>query len=364
MRIAFHAPLKPPSHPVPSGDRKMARQLVKGLSAAGHEVAVASELRARLADASPAALQALREAAEGERARIAAAWRRDGPPDLVFCYHPYYRSPDLVTLPLARDFSLPYVTAEASWSSRRDAEGWAAQQELAMDAVRHARVNFAFTPRDAAGLREVEGAGRIVELPPFIDADDDVPPAARPAGGPLRLAATAMMRPGNKTESYGFLARSLAMLGDLDWTLDIVGDGPLRDEVHAAFADFPAGRIRFHGEVAPDAVPAVLAACDLFVFPGWREAYGVSYLEAQRAGLPVVAFDNAGVPAVVKRGETAILVEAGDAAAHAAAIRALAADPRRLREMAKAARDFVIGERGLDSAISRIDAVLREVAGR
>ncbi len=38
------------------------------------------------------------------------------------------------------------------------------------------------------------------------------------------------------------------------------------------------------------------SACDLFVFPGIRESLGLVFLEAQSCGLPVVAFDNAGVP--------------------------------------------------------------------
>ena len=36
MRIAFYAPLKPPDHPVPSGDRRMARLLMAALATAGH----------------------------------------------------------------------------------------------------------------------------------------------------------------------------------------------------------------------------------------------------------------------------------------------------------------------------------------
>ena len=47
MRIAFFAPLKAPSHPVPSGDREMARNLMRMLGDHGAEVILASELRLR-----------------------------------------------------------------------------------------------------------------------------------------------------------------------------------------------------------------------------------------------------------------------------------------------------------------------------
>jgi hypothetical protein len=45
MRIAFYAPMKPPDHPVPSGDRRMSRLLIAALGRAGHEVELASRLR-------------------------------------------------------------------------------------------------------------------------------------------------------------------------------------------------------------------------------------------------------------------------------------------------------------------------------
>ena len=46
MRIAFYAPLKAPDHPVPSGDRQMARLLLEALRRCGHAVEPASRLRA------------------------------------------------------------------------------------------------------------------------------------------------------------------------------------------------------------------------------------------------------------------------------------------------------------------------------
>src|SRR3990172_8095375 len=69
MRIAFYAPLKPPDHPVPSGDRRMARLLMTALRHAGHEVDLASRLRSRDGGGDP-----LRQA-RIERAGLATADR-------------------------------------------------------------------------------------------------------------------------------------------------------------------------------------------------------------------------------------------------------------------------------------------------
>ena len=66
MKIAFYCPLKSPNHPVPSGDRLMARLLMAALERAGHQVEIASELRAFMPEASSAAVGALAAAAEAE----------------------------------------------------------------------------------------------------------------------------------------------------------------------------------------------------------------------------------------------------------------------------------------------------------
>ncbi|TIN91238.1 MAG: glycosyltransferase family 4 protein, partial [Mesorhizobium sp.] len=83
-------------------------------------------------------------------------------------------------------------------------------------------------------------------------------------------------------------------------TMSVVGDGPARDEVKAQFAGLPADRIEWLGAIEPAAVPDVLYSGGIYVWPGCGEAYGVAYLEAQAAGLPVVAQDIAGVPEVVR----------------------------------------------------------------
>ncbi len=349
MRIAFHAPLKSPDHAVPSGDRQMARMLMTALRLAGFRVDVVSQLRSHMPDAETENAAAL------ETARIAESWRGGDRPDLWFCYHPYYKAPDLLGPGLCQAFDVPYVTAEASYSKRRDAGIWGVWQSRVVEAVGMAKVNICFTGRDREGLLAGASGARTEMLPPFIDTEPYA--SLVPQFQSTRLVSVAMMRKGDKFDSYQFLSKALALLVDLPWTLEVIGNGPLRAEATALFSGLP---VKWLGEISPDKVPDALGAGGIYVWPGCGEAYGLAYLEAQAAGLPVVAQDIAGVPEVVRGGETGFLTPAGDVQAYADAIRRLLIDASLQSRMAVAARAFVLGERSLTLASQRLAGVLHD----
>lgn len=358
MKIAFYAPLKAPDHPVPSGDRQMARLLMQALAQGGFEATLASRLRAYQAEPKP--LDDLRREAAVEKARLKREWAAGGKPDLWFTYHLYYKAPDLIGPDLARDLRIPYVTAEASYARKRDRQGWAEAQALIRDSVGLALVNLCFTDRDRPGLENVAPEARFASLSPFIDTTAYESIAASSPGH--RLVTVAMMRKGDKFASFAMLAKALALLLDLPWQLTVIGDGPARAETAALFEGIPEGRIDWRGELPADAVPSVLAQSGLYVWPGCGEAYGMAYLEAEAAGLAVVAQATAGVPAVVRHGRTGLLTPEGDVAAYAAAIRELLQDDARRREYGRAARDFVFEERSLRLAAVKLGLILRGIA--
>lgn len=356
MKIAFHAPLKSPDHPVPSGDRQMARMLIEALQLAGHDVDIASRLRSFSREASHADFSALRLQADQEIARLRALWRQRGAPDAWFCYHPYYKSPDLIGPRLSAEFSIPYVTAESSYSSRRSHGAWKLAQDEVAAGARQAAVNLCFTRRDREGLESAIPDGRYAMLAPFIDVAPFEKLERRKSGG-FRLISVAMMRPGDKMDSFRMLARALEHLVDLPWTLTVVGDGPARAEVSDAFSALPAERFDWVGEKEPQAIAGMLASADLYVWPGCGEAYGLSYLEAQAAGLPVVAQRTAGVPAVVRDGQTGLLTPVTDVGLLAAAVRRYLDDETFLVECGERARRFVLEERSLPAAAQRLGEI-------
>ena len=132
----------------------------------------------------------------------------------------------------------------------------------------------------------------------------------------------------------------------------------VRAQVAGALARI-ADRVRLTGALPPDRLARIYAAADLLVWPAIQEAYGMALLEAQAAGLPVLAGDAGGVPDIVRHGSTGVLVPEGDAGAFTAALGGLLDDPGRLPAMGEAARRTVQAEHGLDAAAAALDGWLR-----
>jgi glycosyltransferase involved in cell wall biosynthesis len=350
--------MKPPDHPVPSGDRTMARLLVRALEAAGHEVRLACRLRTRdpVGDAARQARFAAlapRLAAGYARRCARSGWR----PDVWVTYHTYYKAPDWLGPHAAALLGIPYLPVEASVAPKRAGGAWGASHRALLAGLDRAAAIVPLNPKNAGCLPHPD---RHREVLPFLD----LPPAPqRPdRDGPPRLVAVGMFRPGAKLGSYRVLAEALADLRDRTWTLEIVGYGPEEAAVRGLFAPF-AERVRWHGPIAPEALMALLGTCDLFVWPAVEEAYGMAILEAMAAGLPVVAGDEGGVSALVADGATGRLAPARDPAAFAACVAALLDDPAALRRMGAAGRAKAEAAHSLQAASRRLDAILHEIAG-
>ncbi len=165
------------------------------------------------------------------------------------------------------------------------------------------------------------------------------------------------MRHGDKLASYRILGSALSRLLDLDWSLEVVGDGAARREVEQALA--PLGRrVGWAGALAPLAVVRRLATADLCVWPAVNEAFGMALLEAQASGLPVVAGAGGGVGEIVVPEATGLLVPPGDAPAFADAVRSLIVDRGRRTAFAEAARRRVLAEHDLAPASRRLAAII------
>jgi hypothetical protein len=355
MRIAFYAPMKPPSDPKPSGDRRMARLLMDALAMAGHEVELASKLKLRDGAGDPVKQMTIRARGEAAARRLIARYRKERP-DAWFTYHVYHKAPDWIGPAVTEALGMPYVIAEAAYAPKQAGGKWDMGHRAAAQAIGHADAVVGLNSNDAACVGPLLKPGaQMIALRPFLDAAPFAMPRAASTAAP-RLLAVAMMRQGDKLASYRVLAAALGQLGDLDWQLVVAGDGPARAEIESLF---PA-RTRFLGEVAPQDMPALYAAADVYVWPSVREAYGMALLEAQASGLPAVAGNVGGVGDILRDGETGLLVEEGDADAFADALRALLTDPARRERMGARAREIVARDHSLECAAETLDRVLRD----
>jgi len=339
----------------------MARQLFKAMELAGHEVDLVSRLKCRVR--TPDMLRDLRMDTLREVEEIARVWAAGGVPDLMLTYHVYYKSPDLVGAALAARFNIPYVTVEASYAGKRERDEWGAVQAISSAAIRQAALNICFTERDAEGVRQLVDPARLSILPPFVDLSGmTLERKPTDVDGPVELLTVAMMLKGNKLESFRLLAECLRQLKSSNWQLTIIGDGPVRDEVEALFAGLD--QVRFAGQMDMAGVAGYLAKSDVFAWPGYREAFGLAYLEAQGAGLPVIAMKSGGVEAVVKDGKTGVLAPEGNTAQFAAALDELIESKERRVHMGRRAMAFARQERSLATASTRLDEMLQGVVNK
>ncbi len=106
MNIGFYAPLKSPHHPVPSGDRRMARLLLRALEESGHRVTVISLLRSWEGRGDRQKQQEIQQQAGTELTRIRHRGLGHGL-DMVFVYHLYHRAPDWIGVELSWNLTSP-----------------------------------------------------------------------------------------------------------------------------------------------------------------------------------------------------------------------------------------------------------------
>jgi glycosyltransferase involved in cell wall biosynthesis len=123
----------------------------------------------------------------------------------------------------------------------------------------------------------------------------------------------------------------------------IVGEGSRREALEAQAAGLgllgASPRVTFTGR--RDDIPAVTAALDVAVLPSYREAQGLSILEAMALSRPVVASAVGGIPEMIEDGRTGLLVPPHDAAALGDAIARMLTDHPFADTVARAGHDLV-----------------------
>ncbi len=369
-RIAFFAPIKPPDHPIPSGDRLIAGNLLKALELAGFQAEISSRYICYSKRSATDILEARKEGALEEVDRLLARYSKMAPeqrPDLWLTYHPYCKAPDWIGPRISKALDIPYVTVEAARTAQGINDEWKPWRMEAQAGIRKADRHLCFKPTDRKYLsRLLDGDEKILDFPAFIDTHpgEGISKAILPNNWkpdvPV-LVTTGMMRPGKKLKNFELLAEALASLPGFPLNLVIIGGGPEENTIRSRFASLPQENIYWTGQVSHDEVLSWMRAADLFIWPGWKEPIGMVYLEAQLEGLPVIASNSMGVPLVVEHGKTGLLSPEGDSAAMCSNILVMLADRNKRSSMGKAGSIKVQREHSLEAAARRLQEVLADL---
>ena len=123
-------------------------------------------------------------------------------------------------------------------------------------------------------------------------------------------------------------------------TLMIAGQGPQEVMLKKLTQDFSlSAHVFFKSTV--NQTPDLLGAFDVFVMPSIMEGLGLSVIEAQACGIPVVASRIGGLVDLIEDGKTGFLVPVNDPVALAKRIIEVLKDPQKSKIMAQQARSNI-----------------------
>ncbi len=158
---------------------------------------------------------------------------------------------------------------------------------------------------------------------------------------------------GYKGQRYALEALALVP----DGLLWLVGTGPLEAELRTLAGELGVSdRVKFWGDVPDQDLPALLHACDVFLFPSItpNEAFGLVLVEGMACGKPLVACHlKSGVPYVCRQGMNGFLVPPMDAGALADAMTRLIGSPELRHRLGNHGRELARDEFSRDAMITR-----------
>jgi phosphatidylinositol alpha-1,6-mannosyltransferase len=150
-----------------------------------------------------------------------------------------------------------------------------------------------------------------------------------------------------RRKGHDHVLYALARLKRRDLAYVVLSDGELESELHAMTRDLGLEDIvKFVGPVDARELPRYYAAADVFVLAnrtladGDVEGFGLVFLEASAAGLPVLAGRSGGVPDAVNEGVSGLLVD-GSVGEIAHALERLVDDPALRRRLGHDGRQWV-----------------------
>jgi glycosyltransferase involved in cell wall biosynthesis len=152
---------------------------------------------------------------------------------------------------------------------------------------------------------------------------------------------------------------ALALIKDLNWSFEVIGDGPLASDMRAlAGKSGLGGRVTMRGWLPNAQVAELMAGADILLMPSSNEGLSMVAIEALQHGLAIVASQVGGMRDVVEEGRNGFLCELSPDAL-AQKLRVLLADASLLERMRNASQQMA-GDFDLEKTVDAYEKVLRE----
>lgn len=167
-----------------------------------------------------------------------------------------------------------------------------------------------------------------------------------------------------KGYEFAIDAVALAVQEGLELEYTIVGEGPYEEPIRFAARQWGLldnGVIKFMGAVPREVVAKYLSDADMMIHSAIEEGFCNAVIEAQAAGLPVIASDAGGLPENVEDGVTGFIVPRRNPEAMTEKIMLLARDPELRLKMGKAGRERALNRFDLKTQISAFVALYQEM---
>jgi glycosyltransferase involved in cell wall biosynthesis len=229
---------------------------------------------------------------------------------------------------------------------------------------RSADVVFALA-KPFAEIARRNGARRVEIIPNGIDPTDigldagsgeETPRAERNGDEPLRILSVGRL---SIEKGFVHLLDACTHL-DVDYSLEILGGGPLESTLREAIASRGLGsHVRLLGTLPRNELGAVYRRHHVLCTPTLSEPFALVIMEALASGLPVIGTNVGGIPEVVEDGRNGLLVPPADPVAMAAAIARIARDEPFRRQLAEHGRESVLPRLNWPSIGDRLASVIR-----
>jgi glycosyltransferase involved in cell wall biosynthesis len=245
---------------------------------------------------------------------------------------------------------------------------WGFDRDVIRRSVRAATAYAAYTRYEAEYVVSLGLApARVHVVPPGVDAA----PFARAAGGQRPAGEPVVGFFGQMTAHKGLLDLLAAMR--IVWErvpaarLVIagarrVGTG-LVEEAVRALPEHQRARVQVETDVPEARKPELFASFDVFASPSAFESFGITFLEAWAAGLPIVGCRVGAVASVVSEGVDGLLVEPGEPVQLAAALERLLADPEERRRLGESGRQSVLARHSWPAVTAQVAGLYESLAG-